>query len=653
MLPVRRPWWQRAAWRLAFVGAVTVFLATAAFLLVYREVNLDEGWYLWAARLVYEGRIPYRDFAYPQAPLLPYVYGFFRLLWGQGLYQGRLTTFVLAVWGWVLGYKLAHHRGGPWAGVLFLWLQTTTFVAAAYTVAYTAPYALASTLLLLAFRQGLDTAAHEDRRNLLATLAMVAAAVTRLSAAAGWVVFLPYLVYSSRNRKRALVVVALTATVAGGLFFGPFFALSGQVMVYDVFGFHTDRMTPEDWPRVRLQSVYGALRDFGAPFALVLIGLIGGGLGLVRSRSRRALLHDHLPELVMGLTALALFGAHLLPRTTMSFYHSLQMPLVSVLGSLTVIRLGAGPWRHERIRPFLVALLVLFLVVHAGWQFRRVLAYGLVRWPPRPHIALVRTAAHSVASLVPPGSPILTFATPLVVETDLRLLPGYEMSIFAYRPTWSTVEAQRYRVVNNELLQDALAQPQPLVALTTYDLDHLFYGERESILATLYRHYRWVQTVPAFGPLDHELRVFLPPRYSWQPTYRLERRFESNIRLLGYDLSPTVVRAGETLSYALYWQAERPIPVSYTVFTQLLDIEGRYVTGWDNPPCHGTCPTTTWQPGEIIRDEYRLPLPADLPAGAYVLQAGWYEPETGRRLLAGHDGERREDRVILATIMVR
>ncbi|MCX7853816.1 MAG: hypothetical protein N2383_13695 [Caldilineales bacterium] len=650
---VSRPWWQRSAWQLAFTGAVVSFLVTAAFLFVYREVNLDEGWYLWAARLVYEGQIPYRDFAYPQAPLLPYVYGLFRLVWGQGLYQGRLTTLLLAVGGLTIGYRLTRRRGGAWAGVLFLWLQTTTLVAATYTVAYTAPYALASALLLLAFHQSLDTA-REDRRNILATVAMVAAAATRLSAAAGWAVFLPYLVYSSRQRKRALVRVALTTGVTGGLLFGPFLALGGEVMLYDVFGFHTDRMIPEDWPRVRLQSLHDTLRDFGMPFSLMLIGLIGGGIALARARSRWALLQAYLPELAMGLTVLALFVAHLLPRTTMSFYHSLQMPLVAVLGSLTMVKLGAGLWRHERTRPLLVVLVVLFLAVHAGWQFRRVLDYELVRWPPRPHIAVVRAAARSIERLVPPGSTILTFATPLVVETDLRLLPGYEMSIFAYRPTWSTAEAQRYRVVNNDRLQAALAQPQPIVALTTYDLDHLFYGERERILATLYRHYRWVKTVPDFGPLDHELRVFLPPRYdAWPPETRLERRFEGGIRLLGYDLSPTVARPGETLSLALYWQAEAPIPVSYTVFTQLLDAEGRYVTGWDNPPCHGTCPTPTWQPGEIIRDEYRLSLPADRPTGSYVLQAGWYEPETGRRLLTEHDDGHREDRVILATIVVR
>lgn len=559
--------------RPALVGGMVAFLATSAFFGVYREVNLDEGWYLWAARLVYEGRLPYRDFAFPQAPLMPYVYGLFRLLWGQGLYQGRLTTWVLATVGLVLGYRFARRRGGPWAGLLFLWLQTTTLVAGSYLLAYSAPYALTSTLLLLAFQQSLDTA-HEDRRHFIATLALMAAAAARLSAAAALVVVLPYLVYSSRQRKRALVLVGVTTVLAGALFFGPFLAWSGEVMLYDIFGFHTDRMTPEAWPRVRRHSLYTGLRDFAIPWLLFTAGLVGGGIRLVRSRSRRSWLQKHLPEMAMGLTVLALFGAHLLPRTTMSFYHSLEMPLVTILGSLTLTKLGAVLLR-KRMRSLLIPGVIGLLALNAGWQGYHVLAYDLVRWPPRHHIAVVRAAARYIESVVPPGSPILTFATPLVIESHLRLLPGYEMSIFAYRPTWSTAAAERHKVINNALLQEALQQPQPVVAMTTYDLDHLLYGEREQILATLYGHYRWVKTVPDFGPLHHELRIFLPPRYdSLRPAVSLERRFEAGIRLLGYDLEKTTVRGGETLTLALYWQAEAPIPVSYTVFTQLLDAEG-------------------------------------------------------------------------------
>ena len=40
---------------------------------VLRPADTDEGYYATAAELVGRGRVPYRDFFYPQAPLLPYL----------------------------------------------------------------------------------------------------------------------------------------------------------------------------------------------------------------------------------------------------------------------------------------------------------------------------------------------------------------------------------------------------------------------------------------------------------------------------------------------------------------------------------------------------------------------------------------------------
>src|SRR5256714_11854413 len=54
-----------------------VSLVYFAGLVHYAEVRLidgDEGLYTTAARLVWEGKTPYRDFFYQQAPLLPYIY---------------------------------------------------------------------------------------------------------------------------------------------------------------------------------------------------------------------------------------------------------------------------------------------------------------------------------------------------------------------------------------------------------------------------------------------------------------------------------------------------------------------------------------------------------------------------------------------------
>jgi hypothetical protein len=50
---------------------IATFLAYVA---TSRTIQRDEGFYLMDARLVLNGKAPYLDFFYPQAPLLPYVY---------------------------------------------------------------------------------------------------------------------------------------------------------------------------------------------------------------------------------------------------------------------------------------------------------------------------------------------------------------------------------------------------------------------------------------------------------------------------------------------------------------------------------------------------------------------------------------------------
>ena len=43
-------------------------------------------------------------------------------------------------------------------------------------------------------------------------------------------------------------------------------------------------------------------------------------------------------------------------------------------------------------------------------------------------------------------------------------------------------------------------------------------------------------------------------------------------------------------------------------------------------------PDTDWQPGEFVRDEYRLKIPTDLPTEKYFVQTGFYYLPTGERL---------------------
>jgi hypothetical protein len=115
------------------------------------------------------------------------------------------------------------------------------------------------------------------------------------------------------------------------------------------------------------------------------------------------------------------------------------------------------------------------------------------------------------------------------------------------------------------------------------------------------------------------------------------------VALMGYDVQPAAVRPGDTLYVQYHWLAtEKPVH-DWTVFTHLVDPEnGRtLLAGKDSPPGNGSLPTTRWQPGWRILDEYQMSLPADLPAGEYELEFGLYTadgdhlPMTGKPATLG------------------
>ncbi len=118
------------------------------------------------------------------------------------------------------------------------------------------------------------------------------------------------------------------------------------------------------------------------------------------------------------------------------------------------------------------------------------------------------------------------------------------------------------------------------------------------------------------------------------------------VRLVGCDLAARV-KAGDTLRLTLYWQALAKIEEDYTVFTHLLDEEGRVFGGKDNPPVRGTAPTGLWLEGEFIQDVYEIAVQPDAPAGEYTVEVGLYEARSGQRLSV--DGR---DRVLLGPVQV-
>lgn len=133
-------------------------------------------------------------------------------------------------------------------------------------------------------------------------------------------------------------------------------------------------------------------------------------------------------------------------------------------------------------------------------------------------------------------------------------------------------------------------------------------------------------------PIYQVYRVEEAPRSFQVPPIQQRRNaiFGDRITLLGFD----VARSTFNVQLTLYWQMTGPATptTSFTVFVHLISPDGKMWAQVDHPPVYGSYPTTRWQPGEVITDPYTLMLPADLPPGTYQVRVGLYDPTTGQRL---------------------
>lgn len=91
--------------------ASTVYSAGLVYYAATRPIDGDEGFYTTAARLVWQGKVPYRDFFYQQAPLLPYLYSWMCAVHPHSLVAMRLISVACGsvavfLWGvWLISLK--------------------------------------------------------------------------------------------------------------------------------------------------------------------------------------------------------------------------------------------------------------------------------------------------------------------------------------------------------------------------------------------------------------------------------------------------------------------------------------------------------------------------------------------------------------------
>jgi hypothetical protein len=132
----------------------------------------------------------------------------------------------------------------------------------------------------------------------------------------------------------------------------------------------------------------------------------------------------------------------------------------------------------------------------------------------------------------------------------------------------------------------------------------------------------------------------------------VEANLGGQVRLLGHNIE-SGFRPGDGIHLILFWNALREMEKDYTVFVHLVDEGGNIGGQKDNPPVDGFYPTTQWEEGEIVRDQYDLIISSDAQPGDYWLEVGMYLAETGERLvIVDGNGNVVGDKVLLEKVKV-
>jgi hypothetical protein len=124
-------------------------------------------------------------------------------------------------------------------------------------------------------------------------------------------------------------------------------------------------------------------------------------------------------------------------------------------------------------------------------------------------------------------------------------------------------------------------------------------------------------------------------------------RIGSVARVVGWEFEEQTVRLGDTFAaedaavdLVVYWQAMQTDSGDYVSFARLLG-RGHELAGQINrrPAC-GMVPTDLWQPGQVWRDPYRIPVAEDARAPSRLrVEVGLYNPKADETLGVVQVGE--------------
>lgn len=478
-----------------------------------RYIIEDEGYYLYAAELILQGKTPYADFFYPQMPIFPYLYAGWMWLFGVGWLSARIFTLLQCAGIAALLFLWVRRETGNWlwsslAVVLFTFNSLTIYsFLTARTFALTVLTALASLILI--------TSHTEKLSSLKAAGAGLLAAICfgcRLMLAP----IIPMVLLIGLLRKSNQRWQKASACLLGlGLGLVPiviFYFQDPAAFVFNNLGFHSYRHTEA-----------GLISDFRQKTEITL-GMLGhtftkGGIGaqfllltmvMLGSLARwRTLTVSEWAVILFGVIGV---GIALLPTPTYHAYFAVPLPFWIMAATLQLAHYTRH-WREQKLTVavnlkwvgFALALYVLLATpdfVYCSFLYKRfqggndqgsgtTLSYKTDCDPKR-----IREVSDLVRSKARPGDFILSFWSGYLLGTKRQPYPNAESHVtFNHAPLLSrelsAEEFRRYRLLSESDINSIIQNQRVALIVTSF-------AEHESSNTSWVRKY-WEPVISAAG----------------------------------------------------------------------------------------------------------------------------------------------------------
>ena len=478
-------------WCLAGAAGWLAFFVVGLVYLWVGEPNADEGYYLYASRLVYEGQELYRDFAFVQMPLLPYVYGLPQRLLGPSLLLGRATSLLLTAASLVTLSATARRHGGMRAAAWTI-LLAGTFSFGLYHLTIVKTYALVLTCFSLSL-WFLTSRWPEEIALPAAVFCALASGATRLSAALFVLpIFFYTLIRARRWHTRALILATLAVV---GLVILGLLRHWGDIAIFNVWTYHMNRWGTTQSPQARVQQVLAIrlpslLRQYGL-LTLVSSSLFACWLTPRRWRS----LWPRVGPWAAYALGIALFAAS---HTVGGGWHDEYM-VPAAMGAMPIIGLLAGsataPAAPERrLATCLLCALLIGLPMNHWADHRALLGQQAGPQGIRQVAELVRSESETDDRL------LIISALWVAIDADRHVLPGLSMA-HSSLVAGDRADAVWRKAVTGDMVVEMVDQRQPkVVVLTQSDRNILaILGQGNAMDRALEAHYDLIYTTDTFG----------------------------------------------------------------------------------------------------------------------------------------------------------